>query len=59
MKIANMVNGVKKITIDEGEKLSVHGCSKGEISSFRNEIATFSRPMEIEIKIVKRLDEKK
>ena len=59
MKIANMENGVKKITIGEGEKLSVLGYRKGETPSLRNEILTLSRPMEIEIKIVKMLDEKR
>ena len=58
MKIANMENGVKKITVGEGEKLSVLGYRKGETPSLGNEILTLSRPMEIEIKIVKRLDEK-
>ena len=59
MKIANMENGVKKITIGEGEKLSVLEYRKGETPSLRNEILTLSRPMEIEIKIVKMLDEKR
>ena len=48
----HMIDGVKRIEIDTGERLSVHVYKKGESPSSENEIASFSMPMEVEIRMV-------
>jgi len=53
MIVEQMTEGVKKIRIGTGERLSVHGYSKGEKPSGENEIISFFAPLEIEIRVVK------
>ena len=53
MRAEHMQDGVKRIEIDAGERLSVHGYKKGEKPSSDNEIASFSIPMKVEIRMLR------
>ena len=53
MKVEHMIDGVKRIEIGVGERVSVHAYKKGESPSSENEIASFSMPMEVEIRMVR------
>ena len=53
MKVEHTIDGVKRIEIGVGERVSIHGYKKGEKPSGENEIASFSMPMEVEIKMVR------